>query len=250
MRRSIPSTVPIVIFYTIGTFAGGTATAGSDFAVVVSGNVTLAVGATSVSIPLDAVQDAIAESGETLRITLTSAGPGGAIGNAITTVTITDNDAVLVSVADASFYEADPGAIATISLSRTASSDVLVKYATAPLTATPGADYAAVSGEVRIVAGTTSVAVPLSLVGDGIEESDETFRVYLHDMRANVTVFSLGSNGTVTILDRESRYSPRLRSCVYDDPDDGDAQFSVGDTVTATFDQPTSAPPVGRLSGR
>src|SRR5262249_36379119 len=56
---------------------------------------------------------------------------------------------------------------------------VTVQYATADGTASAGSDYQATSGTLTFAPGETSKTIAVSVIGDIIDESDETFSVNL-----------------------------------------------------------------------
>jgi len=78
-------------------------------------------------------------------------------------------------------------------------SAVSVDYSTGGGTATAGSDYTAAAGTADFPAGETTVIAPLEVLGDLVDEPDETFDVAL----ANPAGAILGtpSIGTVTIMD-------------------------------------------------
>ncbi len=59
--------------------------------------------------------------------------------------------------------------------------DVTVDLSTTPVSAKAGEDYAAISDEIEIEAGSTSATVSLEIVGDTVCERHETFKVRLSD---------------------------------------------------------------------
>jgi Calx-beta domain-containing protein len=85
-----------------------------------------------------------------------------------------------VNVADATVTEA-PGAQASFAVALTAPSaePVFVFYDTADGTATAGQDYTAAFGALTFPPGTTSVAVPVAVAADGVDEADESFSLDL-----------------------------------------------------------------------
>jgi chitinase len=89
-----------------------------------------------------------------------------------------------ISISDASLGEPASGRTPSmrfdISIPAPASSAVTVRWSTEDETATAGEDYTArVNRSARIPAGQTTVTVAVPLVGDGVDEADETFRVVL-----------------------------------------------------------------------
>jgi hypothetical protein len=87
-----------------------------------------------------------------------------------------------VSIDDVSVTEGNSGstnAFFTVSLSQTTASVVTVDFATADGTATAGADYSAMNGVVTFAAGEISKQVAVPVLGDTVDELDETFSVVL-----------------------------------------------------------------------
>ena len=94
-----------------------------------------------------------------------------------------------ISVADATVTEAAGAVLAfTVSLSRSAGSNVTVDYATSDGTATAGADYTATSGTLTISAGSTSARVDVPVLDDSHDDGGETLTLTL----------SNASNGVLT----------------------------------------------------
>ena len=85
-----------------------------------------------------------------------------------------------VSVEDGRFWESQPGVAFFLTFSNQPLTETAtVSFTTKDVTALAGADYVAKSGILSIPADTTSFAVPLELIGDGIYEPTETFEVIL-----------------------------------------------------------------------
>ena len=87
-----------------------------------------------------------------------------------------------LSVGDASRTEGDAGeanASFPVTLSEPSGDTVTVAYATSDQTATAGLDYTAVSGTLTFPPGTTSQEVLVPVLGDTLDEPDETFLVTL-----------------------------------------------------------------------
>lgn len=87
-----------------------------------------------------------------------------------------------IAINDVAVTEGNSGstnATFTVSLSGTFSSTVTVNYATANQTATAGLDYTASSGVVTFPPGTVTQPVSIPVLGDTIDEPNETFLVNL-----------------------------------------------------------------------
>lgn len=87
-----------------------------------------------------------------------------------------------VSIADGSVAEGNQGATPValaLTLSRASATPVTVSFGTGGGTATAGADYVSASGVVTFPPGTTTRSLPLSVLGDLLDETNETFQVVL-----------------------------------------------------------------------
>jgi hypothetical protein len=101
-------------------------------------------------------------------------------------------------LADVAVAEGNSAVSFTISLSAASSQPVTVAYATAHGTATAGSDYTAAAGTLTFAPGQASKAVTISMLGDILDEADETFFVNLTGP-TNATL--LDAHGVATILD-------------------------------------------------
>ena len=110
------SATDTVLSYTIG----GTAASGTDYTAL-SGTVTILAGATTATISIPVLDDAIVEGGETVVVTLTSVSSGLATLGAtlIATNTIADNDAATVTIANTT-NAAEPATNGVMTLTQTA----------------------------------------------------------------------------------------------------------------------------------
>ena len=161
--------------------ADGTATAPSDY-LTTGGTLSFAAGQTAASIPVAVVGDLIDEPDETFFVNLSNAqnatiGDGQALGTILN-----DDAAVSLSIADAAVTEGNAGttdAGFTVTLSPPAAQTVSVDFASADGSATAPADYTASSGTLSFAAGQTSASILVPVVGDLLDEPDETFLVNL-----------------------------------------------------------------------
>lgn len=71
-------------------------------------------------------------------------------------------------------------------LNRQATSDVTAHYIVTPIDAQPGEDYELESGSITIPAGIRTLAVPMTIIGDTIEESDENIRIVIDSVQGAV----------------------------------------------------------------
>ncbi len=102
-----------------------------------------------------------------------------------------------ISVADATITEAAGAVLAfTVSLSRSASSNVTVNYATSDGTATAGADYTATSGTLTIGAGSRSESIDVPVLDDTHGDDDETLTLTLSNP-TNAVLDDATATGTI-----------------------------------------------------
>jgi ELWxxDGT repeat protein len=207
--------------------ADGTATAGADYQAQ-SGTLTIPAGTASGTVVVPITGDVIDEPNETLTLNLSNP-VNATLARAQATGTINDNDTTTMSVNNVTVVE---GALGTtvlanlaVTLSTPNSRTVTVDYATAPGTtnpATDGVDYTGVSGTLTFPPGTTSLPVPVTVIGDNVDEgTSETF--FLNLTNATNATLPANTHGTVTITDDDlSRFAV------------GDVSVVEGNSGTAT----------------
>ncbi|MGI9214038.1 MAG: Calx-beta domain-containing protein, partial [Methylococcaceae bacterium] len=192
---SAPATQPVSVDYTT---ANGTAMAGSDYTAM-SGTITFPAGTTSQKISIPISGDTQVESNETFTVTLgraQNATVSGVAGTA--TVTISNDDQPVLSLADVSLNEGNSGtqeAVLTVTLSAASPQTVTVDYATANFSAVAGSDYTAKTGTLSFPAGTTTQQIRIPVTADTQVEPDESFTVSL----SNAQNATLGSSKTATV---------------------------------------------------
>ena len=107
----------------------------------------------------------------------------------------------LLSVEDVAVVEGDMGsrlAVFIVTLSQASSLRVDVDYVTVPGSATPGADYLAMTNTLHFFPGDVAQTIEIPVMGDVLDENDETFRIVL----ANSVNAGLGrAQATATIID-------------------------------------------------
>ncbi|GAB2881247.1 hypothetical protein GCM10027046_06880 [Uliginosibacterium flavum] len=189
----------------------GTATNGTDYTGVVS--VTVPAGATSATFTIPTIDDARADSGETVIVSLGSITGGGfeaiaahPTNNSVTT-TISDEatpDTVLVSITGpATVIEGNATGNFTVSLAQAAFTPVMVNLSYTG-TATNGADYTGIA-TVTIPAGATSATFNLATLDDARADSGETVIVTLGSITGGgfeaIAAHPTNNNVTTTISD-------------------------------------------------
>ena len=103
-----------------------------------------------------------------------------------------------ISIADVEVAEGAGVVLAfTVALTRPASSQLTVDYATSDGTATAGADYTAASGTLTIGAGSSSGTIQVSVLDDEHNEGSETFTVTLSNASSG-QITDATATGTIT----------------------------------------------------
>src|SRR5262249_36506024 len=188
---------PLSVSYTIG----GTATNGTDYSSIGT-SITIPAGASSATITITPLPDAVSEGDESVTLTL-SASPEYVVG-ASSAATVTIHDAAappLVSVtaidATASESGSDPGVFRFTRTGSTAAA-LTVNYSIGG-TATNGVDYTTITGTILIPAAQAFADLIISPIADGVVEGSETVIVTVLDTAA----YDVGTpaSATVTIGD-------------------------------------------------
>ena len=103
-----------------------------------------------------------------------------------------------ISIGDAEVEEADGAVVAfAVALSRAASSQMTVDYATSDGTATAGADYTSTSGTLTIDAGSSSGSIEVGVIDDEHNEGSETFTLTLSNASSG-DLTDASATGTIT----------------------------------------------------
>ncbi len=184
--------------------ANGTAVAGADYTAA-SGTLTFNPGQTSRTLPVSVLGDLMDEENETFLVTLSNP-KNAALGIKSQGIgTIEDNDPPpVVNINSVTVTEGDTASQImqfTVSLSVPSGKTVTVNYATANQTAVAGQDYMSRSGSLIFSPGQTSRTISITILGDLLPETTETFAVNL-SQPVNAT---LGvSKGIGTILDNDA----------------------------------------------
>jgi large repetitive protein len=179
--------------------ANGTATAPADYTAT-SGTLTFNPGTTSLSVNVPVVGDTLDEANETFVFNLSNA-VNATIADTQATGTITDNDAPpSLAIANNGLTEGNTGTtplVFTVTLSAASGQVVTVNYSTAAGSASAPADYTTTSGVLTFPAGTTSQTISVPVVGDTMDEPNETFVVNLTGA-SNATIADTQATGTIT----------------------------------------------------
>ena len=217
---------------------GGTATSGTDHAAIAGGTLTFAAGATSRTLAVSVTGDVLAESNETVEVTLSNAG-NATIGTATGTGTITDDDAaptsITLTVDDDRVGEGDGATTITVTATvdgttRFADSRT-VRVSVAGSGAAGAVAFAAVPAfDIGIAAGAASHSGTFTLTptDNAAIETDETITVSGASGGLTVTPATIGLTDDDGV--------PTLIALTVDDNAVGEGDGAAAIAVTATPD--------------
>ncbi|MCR9130689.1 MAG: Ig-like domain-containing protein [Alphaproteobacteria bacterium] len=158
--------------------SNGTATSGDDYTAT-SGTLTFAPGDTSETVTVSILDDGLSEGSEQFTVALSNAS-NATIGTASSTVSITDDEPFpALAISDVTVSEADLAATFTVTLSIASANTITTDVQTVDGTATAGDDYTATTTSLTFAPNETSKLVSVPLLGDAIDEADETFEALL-----------------------------------------------------------------------
>ena len=164
------------------TTRDGAATAGDDYDYK-AGGLDFAAGETAMTVSVQSLSDGETEGDERFFLDLGSSDFG--LDKGIGTGIIRDVTQRRVSVSDAAVGEGGVLGFVVGFGGPPASGDITVAYSTVAVTAEAGRDYSgaveSAPGVVRILAGRTSVVVPIETVHDTLDEDHEQLRLVLSD---------------------------------------------------------------------
>ncbi len=203
---------PVTVDYAT---SGNTATSGSDF-LATSGRLTFAPGEISKQVVVSVLGDRIPEfitawdwngteypvdEPETFYLTLSNAS-SNAYAYPYGIGLIVDNEP-RISGSSISIVEGNSGSTSgmlTVNLSNAYDQAVTVDYTTATGSAVAGSDYLAASGTLTFAPGETSKSIPITVLGDRLGETGESFSLNLANTNSYAFVWQ---QGMVNILDDE-----------------------------------------------
>lgn len=209
---SIAATADIEVDYTT---SDGTATQPDDY-LETSGTAIMPAGATRVDVVVPIVGDLDVESDETFTMTLSIPTLRVVVAAGSATGTITNDDAERVpalSISDVSVSEgtgADSTLTFVASLDFAANSDVTADFATMDDSAVAPEDYDAASGSLLIAAGDTTASIPVTIIGDALDEANETFTMTLSNISAGAIPGVVSASGTIDDDDEGVALGTRL----------------------------------------
>ena len=220
--------------------ADGTATAGSDYAAT-SGTLTFAPGEAAQSVVVSVAGDSVTEPDETFAVILSSP-VNATLTTATGTGTIQNDEALpTLAVNDVTQVETDSGTtmfVFTVTLTGSTSETVSVDYGTADGTATAGSDYTATSGTLTFSPGTATRTIQVTVAGDPVAESDETFAVTL---TGSTNAAITRPSGVGTMRNDDPLPALTIANVVQAEGDSGTKTFSLVVTLTGATQQVVTA---------
>ncbi len=183
--------------------APGTATAGIDYiSVPTTTDGTIAAGNTTATLTVQVNGETFQEDNETFLVNLSNVSANATIFDGQAVGTILDDDRPpAISIADVQVLEGDSGLAAAVfhlTTTRPIAQPVTVNFATANNTATTANnDYQPASGLATFAPSTTATTVTVQVVGDNVNEEDETFFLNLSGASVNATIADNQATGTI-----------------------------------------------------
>lgn len=220
------------------TTVDGSAFAPLDYAPQ-SGTLQFNPGTTSLPITVAVNGDQLFEDDESFFMELSNP-VGDTLGTSLAQAFIVDND-IAPTIDDASVVEGDSGfavAMFTVTLPSPRNNDLTLQFETFDETATAGADYIAVNGDLIIAAGETTATISVPVRGDTVVEADETFGLALSQREtiANATEINEFAIAVGTILDDDVRIS--IADATVTEGDEGDPPVEAVFAVTLSQASP------------
>lgn len=237
VRLQTPRVEPVTVDFAT---ANGTASAGTDY-LGRSGTLTFEPGESEKNVDIVVIGDRGNESNETILLNLTNA-VGTVIADSQGVATITNDDATpSVSITDVQVVEGPSStrnAVFTLTLSQPSNQNISIVYTTADGTATTAnADYQPRSGSVGFGIGSTLATVSVPVVGDIVDEGDETFLLNL----VSATNASLAVNQAVaTIIDDDPLPAISIADAVTLEGNSGTKTLNFTVTLSAPSTQPVT----------
>ena len=191
----------------------GTAVAGEDYRAS-AGVLTFAPGASSRTLSVSLIDDAVHEPTETFRVTLSSPENADiALDHAVGRI-VDGDEMPTLSVAGGAGRE---GAVAefVVTLAGSGSEPARVGYATTDGTAVAGEDYLATEGTLTFAPGKSNQTLSVSLLDDAVYEPEEKFGLELSSP-ANATLGVSAATGTIIDDDRAGKAPTKGRVLVFE----------------------------------
>ena len=210
---SAPSAFSVTVEFAA---SDGTAEAGSDF-VATGGTITFDPGESVETFVVPIIDDVQDESNETVFLSL-SAPSNASLGSpAASTLIIVDDDGAPTVQFSSAGYTAEEG-VGTVEiqvmLSAPSGHTVSTGYATSSGTAQDGVDFEGASGMLIFQPGVISQTFNISLLNDGLDESDEALNLSLYGP-VNASL-GLPDTAVLTIVDDDDAPTVRFEAGEYE----------------------------------
>ena len=210
----------------------GSASAGTDYTGT-SGTLTFAASVTSQTIIVPILDDGASDStDQTVNLSLSTPGGGATLASpSSATLTIQETSFGTLAFSTASSSIAEAAAGATVTVTRTGSSDnqVTVQYATSDGSASAGTDYTGTSGTLTFAAGVTSQTIIVPILDDGASDStDQTVNLSLSTPGGGAT---LASPSAATLTIQETSFG----TLAFSTASSSIAEAATSATVTVTL---------------
>ncbi|QQR74581.1 MAG: hypothetical protein IPJ17_03040 [Holophagales bacterium] len=181
--------------------ANGTATTPADYEASSGTGAWIGAGQTSGTIEVNVVGDTLDEANETFLLNVSSV-VGATVADSQGQATILDDDAApTLSVSNCTVTEGNAGTVNcafSVSLSASSAQTITVSRATANGTAVAPGDYTALAAAtLTFNPGETAKVVNVAVVGDTLDEANETFSLNLSSP-VNATIADGTGIGTIT----------------------------------------------------
>src|ERR1044071_9377129 len=213
-----------------------TATGGSDY-VATNGTVVFTPGQTAKTVVVTVLGDNLSEATEFFGVALSNP-TNVTLGNVQGTGTIVDDDPLpTLSINDASVVEGNSGTtnmLFTVSVSPVSGQAITLNFATANGSALAGSDYLATNGSMVINAGLASQAIAVPVIGDTLNESNETFFVNVSGV-VNASVGRAQATGTIINDDFLASISAASATLVTETCSPANGVIDAHETVTVRF---------------
>ena len=197
---------------------GGAACGGPtqvDYIATLNGTLTIPAGQTTGTIDVPVCGDTFNEKDEAFSVVVSSSDSSvdctTTPANCTATSVITNDDPLpVITVSNPSLAEGNSGSTTQfpfdITLSAPSGRDVVVNYSTGGGTATAGTDYTPASSTVTFSPGETKKTVNVDVIGDNLDEPDETFNLTVVP-GATATCTTGDCTGQATIQDDDPAVS-------------------------------------------
>lgn len=176
------------------------AAAGLDY-LATNGVLNFGPGTNVLAITVPVLDDALLETNETFRISLTNAVGATLLGSSNLLVKILENDTGFTFRTN-NLTASEQQPFVTVTIMRTGGTNYpgSVDFATSNLTAVAGLDYVATNGTIEFVPGAATRSFAVPLLNDAVADGDKTIRISL----TNAMGAALGEFSTCTISIRDN----------------------------------------------